>query len=204
MNIILVHPLLWIRLLFRGKKRLQVRRRILCVKPTVQLTAWYQVYICCDFDEKDAWRAPVVLRVGCRVSDSMLLLRDRYDKVLRPSFFQWTREIEKELARFKVTFIHCKNEGQRTLSYLSRNTLPDTKSSCPDTEFHSGISSTSSGISSGRIYQRHVTSVSEMFATGFSYKEISEFRTGKILDFYPQWGLILRPTSRVPQIWPLG
>jgi hypothetical protein len=49
-------------------------------------------------------------------------------------------------------FYSWMNEGRRTLSYLSRNTLPDTKSSCPDAEFHSGICSTSSGISSGRIY----------------------------------------------------
>ena len=80
------------------------------------------------------------------------VLRDTYDNVLRPSFFQWTKVIWILISSFPVSFIHWKNEGRRTLSYLSRNTLPDTKSSCPDAEFHSGICSTSSGISSGRIY----------------------------------------------------
>ena len=65
-------------------------------------------------------------------------------------------------------FYHLMIEGRRILSYLSRNTLPDTKSSGPNTEFHSGIYSTSSGIPSGRIYQRHLTSVSKILATGFS------------------------------------
>jgi hypothetical protein len=95
-------------------------------------------------------------------------------------------------------FYSLNEEGRRTLSYLSRNTLPDTKSSCPDTEFHSGISSTSSGISSGRIYQRHLTSVSEIYATGFSYKEISEFRTGKIPDILPTTGV--DPPTNEPRV----
>jgi hypothetical protein len=65
-------------------------------------------------------------------------------------------------------------------------------------EFHSGISSTSSGISSGRIYQRHLTSVSKNFATGFSYKEIFEFRTGKIPDILPTTGV--DPPTNEPSV----
>jgi hypothetical protein len=134
-------------------------------------------------------------------------LRDRYDKVLRPSSFnQWRNR--RELARIQVTFIHWMNEGRRTLLYLSRNTLTDPKFSCPDTKFNSGISSTSSGISSSRIYQRHLTSVSESFVTGFLYKEISH--SGQISykenpEFLPSMGCdppTIEPS--VWQIWPLG
>jgi hypothetical protein len=41
----------------------------------------------------------------------------------------------------------------------------------------------------GRIYQRHLTSVSEIFTTGFSYKEISEIRIGNIPDILPTTGV---------------
>jgi hypothetical protein len=119
-----------------------------------------------------------------------LLLRDRYDKILRPSFIKWIIKRNPLGKNWSGSKLLLSFHEWRPEDFIV-SILPYTKSSGPihkrpaiPRKFHQDLSASSD--------ERE-----RNFCDGILYK-------GKSRIFYPHRGLILRPLSRVSQIWPLG
>ena len=106
------------------------------------------------------------------------------------SLIKWNRERTDQDPSYFYSTLWMKNEDRRILSYLSRNTLPDTKSSSPDTE-----------IPLWNLFPRH----QEFFPAGFisviwwawaKFSRQDFLDPAKIPDFYPPGPSLTRNFTR--------
>jgi hypothetical protein len=142
------------------------------------------------FKNRKRWRFPLYCLIY-----TVWIVQANYCGIdtIRFSGLHSIKETGKELIRIQVTVIHWRmKEGRRTLSYLSRNTLPHTKSSGPirkrpaiPRKFHRDLSA-SSDERERNFWRDSVNFKSRIFTRKGT-------RCGQ---WYSQRGSILRPMSR--------